>query len=244
MKAMKILAAVAFGASVAMNVYFWQQLERSRAETEALRAGAMEAETLRAENAATKAQSEAKPTSANSDADTRELAQLRNEVGPLRKQVVEIESLRRQAAEAGQLRAQLNQAKRDLTAAENAMADVMKITPEELLALKGEGHSTACINNMKQIGLAASIYAKEHGGVFPPDFVSMATELANPKILYCPAAPGGAQATEWAQLNPSTISYQFLNPNGNATDAQKPLTMCPIHGHVGLSDGSVHRGNK
>ena len=72
----------------------------------------------------------------------------------------------------------------------------------------------------------------------------MKDELNTPRILFCPAAAGGVQATEWTQLNPSTISYQFLNPNGNESDSQKPLTMCPIHGHIVLSDGSVHRGRK
>ena len=131
MKVMKVLAAVAFVASVGMNAYLWQQLAQSQAETEALRASAAEAE---AGDDALKVENAIKP--AYSNPDTHELAQLRNEIGPLRKQVVEVESLRKQAAESGQLRAQLNQAKKDLTAAENAMADVLKITPEELVALK------------------------------------------------------------------------------------------------------------
>jgi hypothetical protein len=97
---------------------------------------------------------------------------------------------------------------------------------------------------MKQIGVAALLYAKENGNVFPPDFASMKDELHTPKLLFCPSAPGGVLATEWTQLIPATISYQFLNPNGNDRDAQKPLVACPIHGHVVLTDSSVQRGTK
>jgi hypothetical protein len=72
----------------------------------------------------------------------------------------------------------------------------------------------------------------------------MKEELGTPKILFCPAAPGGVQAIDWSQLNPSTISYQFLHPNGNKIDPQKPLSMCPFHGHIVYSDASVQRGKK
>ena len=101
-----------------------------------------------------------------------------------------------------------------------------------------------CMNNMKQIGLAARLWANDHKDTFPPDLATMRNELVTPKILFCPAAPGGVQATDWTQLNPAAISYQFLNPNGNEADPQKPLTTCPIHGHVGMSDGSVQAARK
>jgi hypothetical protein len=169
------------------------------------------------------------------------LARLRNEVGPLRKQAAEVEALRAQVAEVRQLRSQLAAMKKDLTAAENEVAETAKLTPEELQALKGEAHATACVNNLKQIGLAARLYAKNHADIFPPDFVSMKDELNSPKILFCPAAPAGVQAATWNELNPTTVSYQYLNPNGNDSDLKKPLAICPIHGHVCYSDGSVQR---
>jgi multidrug efflux pump subunit AcrA (membrane-fusion protein) len=242
MKVMKIFLAVVLLVSLGLNLWFWQERAVQLASTEVARAGAVEAAALRAENEASKIPNLARPTPPEVDA--LELARLRSEVGQLRKRTAETELFRAQAAEAGSLRAQLNAAKKNLAAAEENLAEAVKLTPEQLLALKGEAQATACINNMKQIGLAVLLYANYHEKVFPPDLPALKIELVTPKVLFCPAAPGGVQATEWAQLNPGAISYQLLNPNGNNGDPQKPLTACPIHGHFGLSDGSVHRGNR
>ena len=179
------------------------------------------------------------PDSASANA--RELARLRNEVGQLRKHAGESAALQAQAAEAAQLRAQLAVATQNLARAESALADAVKLSPEELQQMKDEAQSIQCINNLKQIGLAARIWAKDHDNVFPPDFISMKDQLATPKILFCPGDTAAIRVTEWSQLDPSLISYRFMNPNGNESDPTKLLTTCPIHSHTVLSDGSVHR---
>jgi hypothetical protein len=177
----------------------------------------------------------------SASAEARDLARLRNEVGQLRKQAGEAATLRAQAAEAAQLRAQLAAATQDLARAESALADAVKLSPEELQQVKNEAQSVQCVSNLKQIGLAARIWANDHQNVFPPDFISMKDELGSPRILFCPADAAAIRVAEWPQLNPSSISYRFLNPNGSVSDPTKLLATCPIHGHVGLSDGSVHR---
>src|SRR5947208_1535602 len=100
MKAIKVLVAVALLASGAANVYLWQQLSRQRAETEAIHANAADVESLRAENEMLKTQSARKPST--SDADVREMARLRNEVGQLRKQASEAQTLRAHEAQLSQ----------------------------------------------------------------------------------------------------------------------------------------------
>jgi hypothetical protein len=237
---MKIFLGALLILSLGLNVFFWSRLSAEQNELKTLQASAGEMEELRRQNQELQINRALAPT-VPTGADLQELARLRNEVGQLRRQVVEVESLRKQAAEAAQLRAQLAATKRDLTTAEERTAEAAKIPPDQLQALKQEAQSIACINNMKQIGLAARLYANDHNNVFPPDFVSMKNELNTPKILFCPGSPGGVQASDWAQLNPAAITYQLLNANGNVNEPQKILTVCPVHNHVGLSDGSVHR---
>jgi hypothetical protein len=239
MKVITILLAVALLASAAFNVLLSKQVSQQRAELEALRASAAEMESVRAENETLKKQG-ATPSPAG-EAEGRELARLRNEIGQLRKQAADADKLRAQAAEAAQLRSQLATTTQRLAQKEKDAAEAAKLTPEQaeqMQQTRQRAQTITCANNLKQIGLAARLWANDHGNVFPPDFATMRNELNTPRILFCPAAPGGVQATDWAQLNQGTISYQYLNPNGSEAEPQKPLTACPINGHDCQSDGS------
>jgi hypothetical protein len=237
MKFLRIVLVVALLGSLAANAFFWQRLSQQQTETEATRAAAAEAEALRAENEALKKQT---VTPSGNAEENRELARLRNEVGQLRKQAGEAAA--QQAKESAQLRSQLANATQNLAQKEKE-AEVLKVTAEQADQAQQAKQRTqfiACMNNLKQIGLAARIWANDHGNVFPPDLLMMKNELVTPKVLVCPAAPPAAQpAGDWTQFNSAMISYQYMNANGSLADPQKVLTMCPIHGHVGLSDGSV-----
>ena len=236
---MKILVGGILILSLALDIFLWTRLRDQAAQLQQAQARASEADELRRLNE--ELQTQRTSTPASSAADVRELARLRNEVSQLRKQAAEMATLRTQAAEAAQLRAQLATATFNLARAESNLADAAKLSPEQMQQLKDEAQSVQCVSNMKQIGLAARIWSNDHKDIFPPDFITMKGELSTPKILFCPADTAVVRVTEWSELNPSTISYRFLNPNGSELEPTKVLTSCPIHGHVGLSDGSVQR---
>jgi hypothetical protein len=235
---MKILLSGLLAVSLAFNVFLWLKLARQGSELETAQASASEGAELRQQIEELKSHS---TTPSDTNSDTVQLARLRNEVGQLRNQAAEMAKLRAQAAEAADLRARLAAATHKLAGAQNDVLQATKLSPEELQQAKDEAQSIACVNNMKQIGLAARLWANDHNNVFPPDFLSMKDELNSPKILFCPGDPTAVRVADWSQLNPALISYRFLNPNGNESDPSKQLSICPIHGHVGLSDGSVHR---
>jgi len=234
---MKILLGGLLVLSLALNIFLWTRLSSLRDQLQSAQASASEIDELRRQNEELQAKQKGAPNSGG--ADERELTRLRSEVGQLRKQTGEVAALRAQAAEVRHLRSQLAAATQHLARAESDLAEAVRLSREELQEFKKEAQSVGCINNLKQIGLAARLWANDHNDVFPPDFISMKDELNTPKILFCPADTAAIRVTEWSQLDPSAISYRFLNPNGSETDPTKPLTTCPIHGHVGLCDGSV-----
>ena len=116
-----------------------------------------------------------------------------------------------------------------------------------LAQAKERAISISCVNNLKQIGLAARIWATDHNDNYPMDFLSMTNELVSPRILVCPAAGNSAQASNltWSSLNVSDITYQMVGGGGK----EDPKSMgdvfvrCPIHGHVCHRDGSVQQGS-
>lgn len=229
---MKKLLAALLVLSLALNIFLWNRISNQASQLKSAQSNASETEELRRQNKELQNQQANAPDSAGSD--VRELARLRNQVGQLRKQAGDAESLRAQAAEAAQLRAQLASATRNLASAQSTLTDSAN-------AKEKEDVSKICVNNLKQIGLAARIWAGDNNDVFPPDFISMKNELGTPKILFCPADTAAIPSTEWAQLNLASISYRYMNPGGTDSTPEKTLAMCPIHGHVCLSDGSVQR---
>ena len=110
-----------------------------------------------------------------------------------------------------------------------------------LRSAREKARATQCINNLKQFGLAVRQWSIDSNGVFPPDTLSMSNELNTPKILVCPADTNRPVAKDWLSFTTANLSYEYLTPSATNADhePQRVLTLCPIHGHVGLCDGSV-----
>ena len=113
-----------------------------------------------------------------------------------------------------------------------------------LARAKGKAAQINCVNNLKQIGLGARMYADDHKDVLPPDFLSMSNELVSPRILVCPADTQHTPATTWATFDPrQNVSYEFLQPGVAASKTMSQvLFRCPIHGTTCLGDGFVQMG--
>jgi type II secretory pathway pseudopilin PulG len=112
-----------------------------------------------------------------------------------------------------------------------------------LAKAKYRAQQVSCVNNMKQIGLAARMYANDHGDKFPPSFLAMSNELNTPKILTCPSDKR-TRAETWSGFNTANVSYVFLTPDLDESKTPQPVPAfrCTIHNNVGLSDGSVQQG--
>jgi len=144
-------------------------------------------------------------------------------------------------AEIGQL--QQLQTENAKLRAQAATPPELALTPEETESLakaREKAMSTVCINNLKQFGVAVRTYALDYSDSNAPNILSMSNELSTPKILVCPADTMRQVANGWESFTMANCSYEFLAPSENTdNEPQRILSRCPIHGHIGLSDGSV-----
>jgi len=113
-----------------------------------------------------------------------------------------------------------------------------------LAKAKARAQEVSCVNNMKQLGLAAKMWSLDNQNVYPPNFQSMSNELTNPKILICPQDTAHPAAVNWASVTSANCSYEYLAPSQKEGDVEpnRVVFRCPIHGTVGLGDGSVQVG--
>ena len=159
--------------------------------------------------------------------ETAEIARLTQRASELGRQIAELESIKSANAE---LRAKL---------AAPAVDGLTRSEEETLAIAKARALSIRCINNLKQFGLAARIWAVDNQDISPPDIVSMSNELSTPLVLVCPGEETRQAAANWSVFSPANCSYEYLAPSSPSTEPSRVLSRCPIHGHVGLIDGSV-----
>jgi len=67
--------------------------------------------------------------------------------------------------------------------------------------------------------------------------------MNTPKILTCPSDSSRPRSISWDQFNPASVSYEFPSREPSEIEPYTVFTRCPLHGHLGLSDGSVLNGN-
>jgi hypothetical protein len=111
--------------------------------------------------------------------------------------------------------------------------------PQPLQTLEERALMIRCVNNLKQLGLAARLWAVDNEDRLPPNLVCMSNEIAATKVLICPADTGRQPAADWASFTLANSSYEFLAANAGDNDPERVLFRCPVHGSVTLCDGSV-----
>jgi hypothetical protein len=168
------------------------------------------------------------PAGADAAARTQqEIARLKALAGQLAAEVAQLEQL---GVENAKLRAQLEAPPAGFLTAEET---------EALAKAKEHAEAIACINNLKQMGLAVRTWDIDNNLVSPPDILSMSNELSTPMILVCPGDKMREAAKDFASYNSAHCSYEYLAPSAPETEPYRVLFRCPIHGHVCMSDGSV-----
>lgn len=174
---------------------------------------------------------------ANTPAEAGLTEQEQQEIERLR---AEAEQLQGQMQAANQLRTEHAQLDEQLKAATARQRD-----DDPFAAHKARAETLACINNLKQIGLAARIWANKHKEDMPPDLFTVRDQLQTPKVLVCPADTARLPApSSWEEWTPSRVTYEYFGAGVSETNYDEVLTRCPIHGNAGLNDGSAIMGAK
>ncbi len=208
------------------------RLVELRRENATLRAVAAQLEKLREDHAELERLRADARQAGSAAKDRAELATLRAEAGPLRAAAAELPALRDEAR-----RLQTERA------AAAARAGVQEET-DPLAETKGRADRIACISNLKQIGLAARMWAGDHkvsGQTYlmAADFPSMSNYLSTPKILTCPGDRSRQRVENWAQFDGGSVSYEMLSPDGSENDPSVVYVRCSVHHNAGLMDGSA-----
>ena len=192
-----------------------------------------ELDTPSAVTTGTTAQAPSKPGAATANvalSGADELSHLRNLVASL---TVEVAALEQTRSENDRLRAQL------------ASRSSGSFTPEETKALdeaRDKALNIHCVNNLKQLCLAVRVWSIDNHDLSPPNILSMSNEIGSFKILVCPADTGRQPAADPASFTQANCSYEYLAPSAPDTEPQRIAFRCPIHGNLGLIDGSVQSG--
>jgi hypothetical protein len=193
-----------------------------------------ENETLRAHSQNLDALREANEEVKRLRNENAELDYLRNNEADSRRLQSELARLRAQSDGLAQLRAENQRV-------EAAAAARPGGKPDFFAEAEARAERISCVNNLKQIGVAARIWANEHNGQLPPDFMSMKNQLPSWRVLQCPGDKGRHIAS-WAQVAAGDVSYKVSTSGLTENDNPNIVVYeCPLHSNVAMLDGSVQQ---
>ena len=221
--------AILLACLIALTMQMLQMFDLRR-QNAALRLATANLEQLRQDNAELERLRAAARQAEGAQKEQEELEKLRAEVGQLRAVAQELPALR---AESQRLAAER---------AEAAARAGVATEVDPFAEAKQRAQRINCISNIKQIGLAARMWANDHQNIMPADFLTMTNELTGPKILTCAADTARTKANDWREFDGSSVSYELLSPGvEEGRDFSVVYVRCPICNNVGFTDGSAQQ---
>jgi hypothetical protein len=99
--------------------------------------------------------------------------------------------------------------------------------------------SINCLNQMKNVAMAARLWAADHQERMPTNFVSFKQELSTPRVLRCPGDSRREVLIDWSSFTEDKASYEFASTNVLTDGASDIYLRCRVHGHEARADGNA-----
>ena len=99
--------------------------------------------------------------------------------------------------------------------------------------------SINCASSVVSVCLGGRLWANDHGGHFPTNFLSMSNELNTPKILCCVRE---RRVGTWSAFTAQNSTYEIVTPGVHENATNTVFLRCTIHGHLGYTDMTVFDG--
>ncbi len=117
------------------------------------------------------------------------------------------------------------------------------VPPATALSAAREANvSQRCLNQIKQIGLAARLAALDNQDILPATISELTNTLYYPSSLICPADPFTPVPANFGEVDLAAVTYVILAPGAKESDPVQPCARCRIHGHVVDTYGAATTG--
>ena len=119
---------------------------------------------------------------------------------------------------------------------------VMLLASVGLTALaraKSRAESLACASSIVSVCHGGLLWAQDHGGYFPTNFLMASNEIVTPQVVSCDRS---RRVRSWAEFTPAHSTYEIVTPGVHEDATNTVFIRCTIHGHLGYPDRTVFDG--
>jgi hypothetical protein len=106
-------------------------------------------------------------------------------------------------------------------------------------AAKQRAESLGCASQVVSICYGGRLWAQDHDGYFPTNFLMASNEIATPRVLSCIRS---RSVRDWSLFTPSNSTFEIVSPGVHEDATNTVFIRCTVHAHLGYPDMTVFDG--